>query len=84
MKSKTRKAAGKASLDPIVRPSRNPQKISPTVWYYETRRGIEVYTDDVRRVSTARIPWGRILKSLARCRQNAAGQTPAAGRTNED
>ena len=80
MKSSTRKAAGKASLDPLVRPSRNPQKISPTVWYYETRRGIEVYCDDVRRISTARIPWGRILKSLARCRPNNSGQPRLAGK----
>jgi hypothetical protein len=37
-------------------------------WYYEDRRGIDVYRDVVVTSPThARIPWGRLIKSLERC-----------------
>ena len=51
-------------------PSLEPQDIaSSDAWYYESRRGIEVYTDPDRGgvIGPIMIPWWRLMKSAARC-----------------
>jgi hypothetical protein len=52
-----------------ARPSLEPQHLGDQSWYYETRRGIQVYHDTRRNgvVGPILIPWSRLAKSAARC-----------------
>jgi hypothetical protein len=61
----------------MINPSRLPKNLSSSAWYYEDKAGITVIQwNDINgtqlRVATeTRITWGKLLKSLARCRPQA-------------
>lgn len=51
-----------------MKPSNEAQVIrKDTCWYYEDRRGIDVRKWENGHITTARIPWGRLMKSARRC-----------------
>lgn len=56
-----------------MKPSRHPQNISKTAWYYENPRSISVLVEarDANghhlKTTEVRIPWSRLLKTAKRC-----------------
>ena len=55
----------------VTEPSRSPQHVHKDIWYYEDRRGIHVVVSGEYfngKTISFRIPWGRLRKSLARCK----------------
>lgn len=67
---------------PSLNPQQAPHQVAQEAWYYEDRRGVEVYVRLTLRsdvMTRVRLPWGMLLRSARRC-----GKVPpsrAKGRT---
>ena len=51
----------------MSKPSLKSQNVSPHLWYYEDRNGIDVVVEPAQHRQIYKIPWSMLKKSLKRC-----------------